>query len=181
MPLFWYVVYIYIFQSGFLTSVICNIFLRQNSQTLIFNSICHHHFLTHICLQLPNLSYPFSIQQTICCIQQPLLKSLQILLTLFVIFIQSLPLSSNNANLFFPQSQISSTYLCPLQSLSWSIQKLFYTFHFSKNLTLTKKTYPTTGSYISKSCFSHIRDLRRIRNTLDPQNCLHYCNFSHSL
>ena len=36
-------------------------------------------------------------------------------------------------------------------------------------------------SYISKSCFSHIRDLRRIRNTFRSQNCLHYCNFSHSL
>ena len=97
------------------------------------------------CLQLPNLlSYPFSILQ-------PLLKSLhsyQVLLTLLVILIQSLPLS-NNANLFFfPQSQISSTYLCPLESFLINSKTVLY-IHFSKNPTLTKKTYPTTGQYLT--------------------------------
>ena len=101
---------------------------------------------SHICLQLTNLlSYPFSILQ-------PLLKSLhsyQVLLTLFVILIQSLPLSSNNANLFFfPQSQISSTYLCPLESFLINSKTVLY-IHFSKNPTLTKKTYPTTGQYLT--------------------------------
>ena len=100
----------------------------------------------HICLQLPNLlSYPFSILQ-------PLLKSLhsyQVLLTLLVILIQSLPLSSNNANLsFFPQSQISSTYLYPLESSLINSKTVLY-IHFSKNPTLTKKTYPTTGQYLT--------------------------------
>ena len=99
-----------------------------------------------ICLQLPNLlSYLFSILQ-------PLLKSLhsyQVLLTLRVILIQSLPLSSNNANLFFfPQSQISSTYLCPLESFLINSKTVLY-IHFSKNPTLTKKTYPITGQYLT--------------------------------
>ena len=131
-------------------------------------------------------------------------------------------------------------------SLSWSMSKTVLYIHFSKNPTLTKKTYPITGqyltyltypnsqndllktdflkftiphlqflqiqqynlfllleilvlslilifffsdhiSYISKSCFSHIRDLRRIRNTLDHKTActiatslihskLDYCN-----
>ena len=100
----------------------------------------------HICLQLTNLlSYPFSILQ-------PLLKSLhsyQVLLTLHVILIQFLPLSSNNANLFFfPQSQISSTYLCPLESFLINSKTVLY-IHFSKNPTLTKKTYPTTSQYLT--------------------------------
>ena len=36
-------------------------------------------------------------------------------------------------------------------------------------------------SYISKSCFSHIRDLRRIRNTSDHKTTCTMHNFSHSL
>ena len=100
----------------------------------------------HICLQFSNLlSYPFSILQ-------PLLKylhSYQVLLTLHVILIQFLPLSSNNANLFFfPQSQISSTYLCPLESFLINSKTVLY-IHFSKNPTLTKKTYPTTDQYLT--------------------------------
>ena len=65
-----------------------------------------------------------------------------------MILIQSLPLSSNNANLFFfPQSQISSTYLCPLESFLINSKTVLYIL-FSKNPTLTKKTYPTTGQYL---------------------------------
>ena len=36
-------------------------------------------------------------------------------------------------------------------------------------------------SFMSKSCFSHICDLQRIRSTLDHKTRIHYCNFSHSL
>ena len=67
----------------------------------------------HICLQLSNLlSYPVSILQQL----MNFLHSHLVLLTLLVLLIQSLPHSSNNAHLFSPQSQISSTYLCLLES-----------------------------------------------------------------
>ena len=109
----------------------------------------------HICLQFPNiLSYPFSILQ-------PLLKSrhsYQVLLTLLVILIQSLPLSSNNANLFFfTQSQISSTYLRPLESFLINSKTVLY-IHFSKNPTLTKKTYPTTGQYLTYLTYPNLQN-----------------------
>ena len=62
---------------------------------------------------------------------------------------QSLPHSSNNANLFFfPQSLISSTCLCPLKSFLTNLKTVLY-IPFSKNPTLTKKTYPTTGQYLT--------------------------------
>ena len=35
-------------------------------------------------------------------------------------------------------------------------------------------------SYISKTCFAHIRDLRHIRNYFRSLYCLHYCNFTYS-
>ena len=76
------------------------------------------------------------------------LHSYQVLLTLLVILIQSLPLSLNNANLFLPQSQISSTNLCPLKSFLINSKTVLY-IHFSKNPTLTKKTYPTIGQYLT--------------------------------
>ena len=109
----------------------------------------------HICLQLSNLlSYPFSILQ-------PLLKSphsYSVLLTLLVILIQSLPHSSNNANLFFfSQSQISSTYLCPLESFLINSKTVLYIL-FSKNPTLTKKTYPTTGQYLTYLTYQNLQN-----------------------
>ena len=46
---------------------------------------------------------------------------------------------------------------------------------FDSNLS-----YSDHISYISKTCFAHIRDLRRICNTLDHTICLYYCNFTYS-
>ena len=90
----------------------------------------------HIYLQLSNLlSYPASILQQL----MNSLHSYLVLLTLLVILIQSLPYSSNNANLFSPQSHISSTYLCPLESFLTNLKTILFLL-FSKNPTLTKKT-----------------------------------------
>ena len=47
-----------------------------------------------------------------------------------------------------PQSQILSTYLCPLESFLLNSKTVLF-IHFSKNPTLTKKTYPTTGQYLT--------------------------------
>ena len=42
--------------------------------------------------------------------------------------------------------------------LSWSIQKAVLYMHFSKNPTLTKKTYPTTGQYLTYLTYPNLQN-----------------------
>ena len=89
-----------------------------------------------------------------------------------MILIQSLPLSSNNANLFFfPQSQISSTYLCPLESFLINSKTVLY-IHSSKNPTLAKKTYPTTGQYLTYLTYPNSLVKNRLADRLNENNLM---------
>ena len=103
----------------------------------------------HICLLSNLLTYPASIRP-------PLMMSLHsylVFLTLLVILIQSLPHSSNNANLFFfPQAQISSTHLCPLESFLTNLKTVRYIL-FSKIQPWQRKPNYRTISHLSNQTY----------------------------
>ena len=156
----------------------------RNCQTIIssnfYSEFTNFDLQFYLILLLPhqNLSPAFKPPDLYpASILQPLMKSLHsqklsIALSLLVIVIQSLPHSSNDGNLFFsPQSQISSIYICPLESFLTNLKTVLYIPIFSKNPTLTKKTYPTTGQYLTYLTYPNSQN-----DLLKPDSLTISCN-----
>ena len=121
-------------------------FLRQKFTNFDLQFYLAPPLLHHICLQLPNLlSYPFSILQTIAEVSALLSSSpdtscdLDPIPTSLLKQCKSvlLPTITNIINLAM------STRVFPDQFKNCSVHPLL------KNPTLTKKTYPTTGQYLT--------------------------------
>ena len=94
-----------------------------------------------------------------------------------MILIQSLPLSSNNANLLILLPTITNIINLSMSTEVFLINsKTVLYIHFSKNPTLTKKTYPTTGQYLTYLTYPNSQNdlifINRLADHLNENNLM---------